>query len=162
MSLHIKISNSFSKIVRRPKFVINNHVTLSNARELKNPSKEDKEVAIETESVVKNQPADPSNKNNKPNDENEVVSTSENVEANEASNPSKKVNNNKSKMGNGVKDEKHPLPLFPFPFPWPMQPPVGGLPFPPPYNIPMIPPLPFPPFSFPPLDIPGIVPSPPV
>ncbi|XP_019415718.1 PREDICTED: ENHANCER OF AG-4 protein 2-like isoform X2 [Lupinus angustifolius] len=114
--------------------IINNHVTLSNARQLKNPSNEDKQVVIE----------------------------SENVEGNEAAKPSKKVNNNKAKMGMGVKDEKHPLPLFPFPFPWPMQPPVGGLPFPPPYDVPMIPPLPFPPFSFPPFDIPGIVPSPPV
>ncbi|XP_019415717.1 PREDICTED: cyclin-dependent kinase 12-like isoform X1 [Lupinus angustifolius] len=125
--------------------IINNHVTLSNARQLKNPSNEDKQVVIETEH------ADPSKNNKKPNDENEVVFTSENVEGNEA-----------AKMGMGVKDEKHPLPLFPFPFPWPMQPPVGGLPFPPPYDVPMIPPLPFPPFSFPPFDIPGIVPSPPV
>ncbi|KAF1892505.1 hypothetical protein Lal_00010971 [Lupinus albus] len=76
--------------------IINNHVTPSNARELKNPSSnEDKEVVIGNKSVRENQPADPSKKNKNTNDENEVVFTSENVGGNEAANPSKKINNNK-------------------------------------------------------------------
>ncbi|OIV97312.1 hypothetical protein TanjilG_07064 [Lupinus angustifolius] len=139
--------------------IINNHVTLTSARELKNPSSEENKEITSNESG-ENQ-AYPTKNNNKTNEEKEEIVSEKSVGIDEAEDPNKnKKNNNKAMIGKGLTDEKQTFP-FPFPWPWPMQPPLGGFPFPSPFDIPMIPPFPFPPFSFPPLDIPGIVPSPP-
>ncbi|KAK7281442.1 hypothetical protein RIF29_09435 [Crotalaria pallida] len=137
--------------------------TSNSADQPKNPPNEEKKEVNASESgggehQSKNNTLSSADqpKNNPPNEEKkEVIAASESVGGRD---PSKK--NNKAKMG-GVKDEKHPFPLPQFP--WPMQPPVGGLPFPSPFDVPIIPPLPFefPPWPFPDLDIPGIVPSPP-